>query len=325
MKHCARVVAAKRCALIAAVKSRVHIAAVKPRAHIAICETPHAKCHLCKVGFFVGITYDHKDPCVDTFQTTTLHILKHFGVPRELELKIISRGSPPEGGGEVCLKVPIIQNSLFAVHLVDEGMVKRIRGIAYTTRVSPEMVHRMRYAACGIFNWLLPDVNIRDGHLSAQLLGKSPGYDILLVAETTSSCFISAEASTCFFRDGDAKDMETSDEKPARMLPKDISIRATSLLLEEIKQGGVVDSTQLCLSLLMGMDFLALLFLLCALCPQDISKVRVGKLSPYAIQTLRHIRDFLGMKFNIMLDPSTNSMVLTCLGCGLKNLLRKIS
>ncbi|XP_011629147.1 probable RNA 3'-terminal phosphate cyclase-like protein isoform X5 [Amborella trichopoda] len=160
-----------------------------------------------------------------------------------LELKIISRGSPPEGGGEVCLKVPIIQNSLSAVNLVDEGMVKRIRGIAYTTRVSPEMVHRMRYAARGILNRLLPDVNIRDGHLSAPLSGRSPGYGISLVAETTSGCFIFAEASACFSRDGDAEDMETSDEKLAPMLPEDIGIQAASLLLEEIKQGGVVDST----------------------------------------------------------------------------------
>ncbi|XP_020517423.1 probable RNA 3'-terminal phosphate cyclase-like protein isoform X2 [Amborella trichopoda] len=190
-----------------------------------------------------GITNGHKDPCIDTFQTTTFHILKHFGVPAGLELKIISRGSPPEGGGEVCLKVPIIQNSLSAVNLVDEGMVKRIRGIAYTTRVSPEMVHRMRYAARGILNRLLPDVNIRDGHLSAPLSGRSPGYGISLVAETTSGCFIFAEASACFSRDGDAEDMETSDEKLAPMLPEDIGIQAASLLLEEIKQGGVVDST----------------------------------------------------------------------------------
>ncbi|KAL4196594.1 hypothetical protein AMTRI_Chr04g246940 [Amborella trichopoda] len=248
-----------------------------------------------------GITNGHKDPCIDTFQTTTFHILKHFGVPAGLELKIISRGSPPKGGGE-------------AVNLVDEGMVKRIRGIAYTTRVSPEMVHRMRYAARGILNRLLPDVNIRDGHLSAPLSGRSPGYGISLVAETTSGCFICAKVSACFNRDGDADDMETSDEKPAPMLPEDIGVQEAFLLLEEIKQGGVVDSTHQ-----------ALLFVLCALCPHDISKVRMGKLLPYAIQTLRHIRDFLGVKFNIKPDPFTNSVVLTCLGCGLKNLSRRMS
>jgi RNA 3'-terminal phosphate cyclase-like protein len=44
---------------------------------------------------------------------TTLHMLKHFGVPLEgLELKIDSRGSPPLGGGEVFLRVPNINSTL---------------------------------------------------------------------------------------------------------------------------------------------------------------------------------------------------------------------
>ncbi|KAL4198380.1 hypothetical protein AMTRI_Chr03g45570 [Amborella trichopoda] len=229
----------------------------------------------------LGITNDHKDPCVDTFQTNMLHILKHFGVPTGLELKIIS----------LCLKVPIIQNSLSAVNLVDEGMVKRIRGIAYIIRVSPEMVHRMRYAACVIFNRLLSDVNIRDERFFGY---RSLGYSVSLVADTASGCFI----------------LQKPQHKHLmrNLLQCFLRILASKPLLEEIKQGGV-----------------ALLFLLRALCLQDISKVQLRKLSPYAIQTLRHIRDFLGVKFNIKPDPYTNSVVLTCLGCGLKNLFWKIS
>lgn len=46
---------------------------------------------------------------MDTFRSTTLPLLKRFGVPSErLELKIESRGSPPDGGGEVILTVPIV-------------------------------------------------------------------------------------------------------------------------------------------------------------------------------------------------------------------------
>lgn len=58
-----------------------------------------------------GITNDCKDPSVDTFRSTTLPILKRFGVPSEgLDLKIESRGVPPNGGGEVVLAVPIVQS-----------------------------------------------------------------------------------------------------------------------------------------------------------------------------------------------------------------------
>lgn len=58
-----------------------------------------------------GITNDSKDPSVDTFKSTTLPILKRFGVPSEgLEIKVESRGLPPNGGGEVVLSVPVVQN-----------------------------------------------------------------------------------------------------------------------------------------------------------------------------------------------------------------------
>lgn len=62
------------------------------------------------VLYFSGITNDSKDPSVDTFCSTTLHLLKKFGVPSEgLNLRIVNRGSPPLGGGEVILSVPVVQ------------------------------------------------------------------------------------------------------------------------------------------------------------------------------------------------------------------------
>lgn len=58
-----------------------------------------------------GITNDSKDPSVDTFKSITLPILKRFGVPSDgLELKIASRGLPPNGGGEVVLSLPVVQS-----------------------------------------------------------------------------------------------------------------------------------------------------------------------------------------------------------------------
>lgn len=58
-----------------------------------------------------GITNDSKDPSVDTFRSTTFPMLKRFGVPSEgLELKIENRGSPPLGGGEVFLAIPVVQS-----------------------------------------------------------------------------------------------------------------------------------------------------------------------------------------------------------------------
>ncbi|KAL6551533.1 hypothetical protein OROGR_007687 [Orobanche gracilis] len=260
-----------------------------------------------------GITNDSKDISVDTFRSTTLPMLKQFGVPSEgLNLKIESRGVPPHGGGEVVLSVPILQESLKAITWIDEGMVKRIRGVTFSTKVSVQFENTMIHAARGIFNRLLPDVHIFTDHKAGQQAGNSPGYGISLVAETTSGCFISADTAVSYARAEDENELE--DEKKELSPPGDIGEKIASALLGEIEQGGVVDSTHQ-----------GLLFLLCALCPQDVSKVRVGKLSPYGIEVLRHIKDFLGVRFVIKPDPSTKTIILKCVGCGLKNLSRKIS
>ncbi|CAM6123225.1 unnamed protein product [Calypogeia fissa] len=257
-----------------------------------------------------GITNDIRDPSVDTFRSTTLPILKQFGVDvDQLELKIVTRGAPPLGGGEVRLKVPIVPGSLSAVTWVDEGMIKRVRGTAYSTRVSPQMANRMIDSVRGMFNKLLPDVYIFSDHYTGHESGKSPGYGISLVAETTTGCFLTAEMAA------NPLHHESSDgnEQTGPQLPEDVGTQAALGLLEEIKQGGVVDSTHQ-----------GLLFLLCALCAEDVSKVRVGRLSPQAIQTLRLLKEFLGVQFSIKPDPASGTVILTCVGSGYKNLSRKV-
>ncbi|KAM1138303.1 hypothetical protein ACFX14_036089 [Malus domestica] len=229
-----------------------------------------------------------------------------------LDLKIQSRGSAPQGGGEVFLSIPIVQ-SLTAVNWTDEGMVKRIRGVTFSTRVSTQFENTMVYAARGIFNLLLPDVHVFTDHKSGPQAGHSPGYGISLVAETTSGCCISADTAISYSRGEDIGELEDEGKKEL-MPPEDVGVQIANILLGEIEQGGVVDSTHQ-----------GLLFLLCALCPQDVSKVRVGKLSPHGIGTLGDIKDFLGVKFVIKPDPSTGTVILNCVGSGLRNLSRRIS
>lgn len=261
-----------------------------------------------------GITNDPKDPSVDTFRHTTFHILERFGVPKEgLQLKIESRGSPPLGGGEVVLGVPTLP-SFSAVTWIDEGRVKRIRGITFTTKVSADFDHRMMYATRGVFNNFLPDVRIEKDHRSEPFAGRSKGYGMSLVAETDSGCFISADVAICYPKIDEMDAFEDSEEKQMLLPPEDVGVQVASILLEEIEQRGVVDSTHQ-----------GLLFLLCALCPEDFSKVRVGKLTPYGIETLRHIREFLGVTFIFEPDPATNTVIVKCRGSGLPNLSRRIS
>ncbi|KAK3271295.1 hypothetical protein CYMTET_20346, partial [Cymbomonas tetramitiformis] len=120
-----------------------------------------------------GITNDSLDPCVDTLRTVTLPLLKHFGVEEGLDLRITKRGAPPLGGGEVHLSCPVARK-LSAVSWVDGGLVKRIRGVAYSTRVSPQNANRMVDAARGVLNDLLPDVYIFTDHASGKQAAASP-------------------------------------------------------------------------------------------------------------------------------------------------------
>nr|XP_033517277.1 probable RNA 3'-terminal phosphate cyclase-like protein isoform X2 [Nicotiana tomentosiformis] len=262
---------------------------------------------------FSGITNDSKDPSIDTFRSTTLPVLKQFGVPAEgLELKIESRGVAPKGGGEVLLSVPMVPNSLKAIKWVDEGLVKRIRGVSFSTRVSVQFENTMIHAARGILNPLLSDVHIFTDHKAGAQAGMSPGYGISLVAETTSGCAISADTTVSYARGEDDTDLE--DDRKDLIPAEEVGEQIASALLAEIKQGGVVDSTHQ-----------GLLFLLCALCPKDVSEVRVGKLSPYGMEALRHIRDFLDVKFVMKPDASTGTVTMMCLGSGFQNLSRKVS
>ena len=69
----------------------------------------------------------------------------------------------------------------------------------------------------------------------------------------------------------------------------------------------------------------ALLFTLCALCPKELCRVRVGPLTPHAIGALRDMRDILGIQFDIKPEYSSKTVVLSCIGTGYRNLNRAVS
>ena len=62
--------------------------------------------------------------------------------------------------------------SLKAATAVDEGQIKRIRGIAYATRVSPQTANRMVEAARGVLNTFIPDIFIYTDHYKGNESGK---------------------------------------------------------------------------------------------------------------------------------------------------------
>ncbi|XP_031711413.1 RNA 3'-terminal phosphate cyclase-like protein [Anarrhichthys ocellatus] len=251
-----------------------------------------------------GITNDPTDPTVDVLKSTALPLMKKFGIDGEgFDLKVVKRGMGPGGGGEVMFSCPV-RRTIRPVQLTDPGKIKRIRGVAYSVRVSPQMANRIVDSARSVLNQFIPDIYIYTDHMKGANSGKSPGFGLTLVAETLNGSFLSAEMSSTPQGQGDPT------------LPEDLGKDCAKLLLEEVHRGGCVDSSNQSLALL-----------LMTLGQQDVSKVLLGPLSPYTIEFLRHVRDFFQIMFKIELQkPSEDErkggdkVLMTCVGVGYSNI-----
>jgi len=283
-----------------------------------------------------GITNGGPDMTCDTFRTATLPLLAKFGLSEDLVFRVLKRGAPPGAGGEVLFACPVLRG-FEPVEILNEGKVKRVRGVAYTTRVSPQFAARMVDAARGILNDFLPDVWIYSDHCKGTACGESPGYGLSLVAETITRCLKSADACADIAADGGGETESLGSAMSPTSLsgagrrtggaaaegaaggrglgsPEEVGEAAARRLLAEIDLDGVVDTAHQPL----------MLYFLCLSEETRPARVRLSKLSPAAAQMLRHIHDFLGVKFQIREDQGeTGTVVLSCLGVGLTNTARR--
>ncbi|KAI8058580.1 RNA 3'-terminal phosphate cyclase/enolpyruvate transferase [Syncephalis plumigaleata] len=111
---------------------------------------------------------------------------------------INKRGAPPLGGGEVTFHCPNI---------------KRVRD-----------ANRMVDVARNILGEYVPDVYVYTDHYKGQESGRSPGFALALVAESTTGALLSAELAA-----------------EAGQTPEELGERAAYMLLQEIHRGGCFD------------------------------------------------------------------------------------
>jgi RNA 3'-terminal phosphate cyclase-like protein len=134
-----------------------------------------------------GITNNCEDVSVDIIRNVTIPLLRNFGVSAELRLK--RRGAPPNGGGLVEFSCSIVRE-LQPVNIVDMGLIKRVRGVAYSSRISPTILTRVVDSVRGVLNHLLPDVYVHTDHYKGAEGGNSPGYSVAIVAGLEYFSFI---------------------------------------------------------------------------------------------------------------------------------------
>lgn len=73
------------------------------------------------------------------------------------------------------------------------GEVKRIRGVAYTARLSPDIGSRMIETAKSALTKYTGDVYVYGDHYKGKESGNSSGFGLTIVAETTTGTLLSSE------------------------------------------------------------------------------------------------------------------------------------
>ncbi|KAF9075175.1 18S rRNA biogenesis protein [Rhodocollybia butyracea] len=248
-----------------------------------------------------GITTDDHDLSADLIRTVTLPHLQLFGISDGLELRVHKETwSTSRGGGEIQFLCPIVKQ-VKTLNFVEPGKIKRIRGIAHAVRVNPQFSNRMIEASRSILNRYIPDIYLYSDVYKGEESGKSPGYALTILAESTTSVLFCSEAIS----------------KPG-VAPEDIALQATRSLLSEISKGGCVDQKHQSLILLMMV-----------LGSEDVGRCRMSQPTPGTIQFLRDIRDFFGTSFKIVpadpTEPNATDLLYSCYGTGHVNANRDLA
>jgi len=241
-----------------------------------------------------GLTNYNLDVSTDVLRTVYVPLLKTFGL-EDLDLTITKRGLNVEGIGEIKLKVEPIKN-LKPVDLKNIGRIKRVRGLCYTCKISSTFSNRVRVAARGVLNNLLPDVWIYTEHQTTKNDATQPGYGLSLVAESTTKSLISVDHCA-----------------PRRITPELFGESVACHLLHEISTQSYISSS-----------LQPFTFILMALTPEDISKVRTGRLTEYSIEILRTIESYFGLTFKLKIQKN-GSILCACQGIGFMNFVKQSS
>jgi RNA 3'-terminal phosphate cyclase-like protein len=69
----------------------------------------------------------------------------------------------------------------------------------------------------------------------------------------------------------------------------------------------------------------ALLLTLAAVGPDEVAELRLGPLTPPAVRALRTLREFFAVQFSIQPQRESQTLFLSCVGAGIRNLARKIT
>lgn len=145
--------------------------------------------------------------------------------------------------------------------------------------MSPQFSNRMVEASRSVLNRFIPDIYLHSDVYKGEDSGKSPGYALSLIAETTEGALYCSESVSTPRPDPhstkaskskrDSIFGEPRDDGPIPTTPEDVALSASRALLLEIQRGGGVDRKH---------QWIVLLYMV--LGSEDVGRVRMGSLSP---------------------------------------------
>lgn len=243
-----------------------------------------------------GITNDNIDLSIDLMRNALVPLLKeYYNDEVSIDLKALQKGFRPSANGLVYIRVTGIKHNLPALKILStKRLIKRVRGNAIAGKVSSQFLGRMISTVREHLNDYIPDVWVY-----SELIKNSPDrfYGVSLY---TNNYLVSE-----YFYD------ETTESE--NISPEDIAKVAISRLLDEVEKASELCST----------SFQSLLLVLMALGDRDVNAIVMGRLSDYAIWTLRLIKKFFNVEFkfkdHIKENSTTNYVIVSCVGCKLKN------
>ncbi|VDK52314.1 unnamed protein product [Anisakis simplex] len=240
-----------------------------------------------------GVTNAPDELSVDAVRSTWLPVFKKFVLNDEqLDIKIVNRGLKPNGGGSIVFTAPIVR-TLRPVQFESPGKVCKIRGMAYVTKVSPSLAHRMIESAKQTLRGYIADVYITVDQRKGDAGGLSPGYGLFLTAETTEGVVYHGESMS-----------KPKDEAGTPLMAEDVGHLAASQLLDQIYLGGCVDGSA---------QALAVTFM--TLCEKDVNKYLFGPLTTYWLASFCFDQSEKEKRLG-----SEDKAMLTCIGVGYSNL-----
>ncbi|MEM1546380.1 MAG: RNA 3'-terminal phosphate cyclase [Candidatus Methanomethylicia archaeon] len=237
-----------------------------------------------------GGTNVSMSPPIEYLQEVLLPLLKILGV--NVQIKLLRYGFYPKGGGIVQGYIEPIKN-INPINITEDFIVKRVFGIAYSSRLPRNITERMSRTARNILAREGFDVDVETLSLQPDnsLCAVSPGCGISVFAESLSGLRIGANSLG-------------EPGKPAEKVAEE----ASKALIDQVRIGAPIDKY-------LGDQLIIWISL-----ANGTSKIRVSEYTLHTATCIELCKIIANVDFRVYGNIGDKNVTIECRGIGAKNL-----